>query len=67
MAAKRDDYFLAGTLAVWDVDPVAEEIRLYIASAPSNPQTFVRGDNAHAGQGVPGWTMPVDDVFATDL
>lgn len=67
MAAKRDDYFQAGTLAVWDVDPVAEEVRLYLPSDPANPTTFVRGQVAHAGTAVPGWSMPVDDVFATDL
>src|SRR5437899_122995 len=29
MAAKRADYFEAGTLVVWDVDPVAELIHAY--------------------------------------
>ena len=30
MAAKRADYFLAGTLVVWDVDPIAECVRKYL-------------------------------------
>ena len=29
MAAKRTDYFLAGTLVVWDVDPIAQQVRVY--------------------------------------
>ena len=31
MAAKRADYFAAGTKVVWDVDPVANEVRVYRA------------------------------------
>ncbi len=64
IAAKRNDYFLAGTLAVWDVDPQAETIRLYLASDPANPTLFCRGDIAHAEPAVPGWRMSVDEVFA---
>lgn len=64
MAAKRADYFAAGTQAVWDVDPVAEVIDCYLASAPDKPLRFRRGDIAHAGPAVPGWQMPVDEVFA---
>jgi Uma2 family endonuclease len=63
MAAKRDDYFEAGTLAVWDVDPIGETITLYTASSPSQPTTFRRGDTAHAGPAVPGWSVAVDGVF----
>ncbi len=64
IAAKRNDYFLAGTLAVWDVDPQAEIIRLYVASNPSEPTLLRRGDIAHAEPAVPGWRMSVDEVFA---
>ncbi|MSU78204.1 MAG: Uma2 family endonuclease [Gemmataceae bacterium] len=64
LAAKRTDYFLAGTLAVWDVDPQAETIRLYLASSPSEPTLFRRGEVAHAEPAVPGWRMSVDEVFA---
>src|ERR1043165_2896556 len=31
MAAKRTDYFQAGTLVVWDIDPVAETVTCYRA------------------------------------
>src|SRR5438045_2509901 len=33
-AAKRADYFAAGTLVVWDVDPVAETVTCYRHTAP---------------------------------
>src|SRR5262249_56723429 len=64
MAAKREDYFAAGTLAVWDVDPVAEVIDCYLATAPTQPIRFRRGQTADAGPAVPGWQIAVDDVFA---
>jgi hypothetical protein len=64
MAAKRADYFLAGTLVVWDVDPVAETVAVFRASAPDNPVVFRRGQIADAEPAVPGWRMKVEDVFA---
>jgi Uma2 family endonuclease len=63
MAAKRADYFEAGTLAVWDVDPRGEEVRLWVAGA-MEPVAFVRGQTAHAEPAVPGWRISVDEVFA---
>jgi Uma2 family endonuclease len=66
IAAKRADYFEAGTLVVWDVDPRAEVIRVYRASDPSNPTVFRRGDVADAEPAVPGWRIPVDQVFDVD-
>ena len=65
MASKRDDYFAAGTLVVWDVDLLSEDtIKFYSAAAPQNPRVFRRGETAHAEPAVPGWAMPVNDLFA---
>jgi Uma2 family endonuclease len=65
MAEKRADYFAAGTLAVWDVDLLGVDvIKAYRASDPDNPTIYRRGDLAEAEPAVPGWTMPVDDLFA---
>ena len=63
MAEKRADYFLAGTEAVWDVDPEAETITLYLATAPALPITFQRGDDAHAEPALPGWRISVSALF----
>ncbi len=64
MAAKRSDYFAAGTLVVWDVDVLRDEIvRVYRASDPDNPTVYRRGDVAEAEPALPSWTMPVDDLF----
>ena len=67
MAAKRRDYFDAGTLVVWDVDLQDEiVVRKYSADAPDAPTVFRRGTIAEAEPAVPGWTMPVDDLFNED-
>ena len=64
MAVKRADYFAAGTLVVWDVDVLRDEIvRVYRASDPGNPVTYHRGEVAEAEPAVPGWQMPVDELF----
>jgi Uma2 family endonuclease len=64
MAAKRTDYFACGTLVVWDVDLLSEEvIKSYKASDPEHPVIFHRGQMADAEPAVPGWRMAVDDLF----
>jgi Uma2 family endonuclease len=64
MADKRHDYFLAGTLVVWDVDTLAELIHVYRHDQPDKPTTFGRGQSANAEPAVPGWTVAVDWLFA---
>jgi Uma2 family endonuclease len=64
MAAKREDYFAAGTEVVWDVDPLAGTVAVYRSSSPLQPVTFGRGDVADAEPAVPGWRIPVDEVLA---
>jgi len=64
MADKRTDYFAAGTLVVWDVDPMAECIHVYRASDPTKPTTYRRGQMAEADPAVPGWQVAVDWIFS---
>ncbi|HKS09250.1 MAG TPA: Uma2 family endonuclease [Pyrinomonadaceae bacterium] len=64
MVEKRADYFATGTLVVWDVDVLSEDVvRVYRASAPEAAVIYKRGEVAEAEPAVPGWTMPVDDLF----
>jgi Uma2 family endonuclease len=64
MAAKRADYFAAGTQVVWDVDLLtADVVRKYRADEPAKPETFRLGDTADAEPAVPGWSMAVEDLF----
>ncbi len=65
MKQKRADYFVAGTLLVWDVDLLAEDvIKAYSADDPEHPRIFKRGEIADAEPAVSGWRMPVDDLFS---
>jgi len=65
MAKKRADYFAAGALVVWDVDVLKDEvINRYTCEDPDNPKVFHRGQLADAEPALPGWSMPVDDLFA---
>jgi Uma2 family endonuclease len=64
MARKRSDYFAAGTLVVWDVDLLSDDvIKVYRATDPKKPIIYRRGEIAEAEPAVPGWRMPVDDLF----
>jgi Uma2 family endonuclease len=64
MAAKRADYFAAGTLVVWDVDELREGlVRVYRADDPENPTVYHRGEVAEAEPAVPGWRIEVDELF----
>ncbi|MBA3943199.1 MAG: Uma2 family endonuclease [Herpetosiphonaceae bacterium] len=64
IAQKRRDYFAAGTLVVWDVDLLSDDVvRVYRTSAPEQPTLYRRGADAEAEPAVPGWTMAVDDLF----
>lgn len=65
MAAKRADYFAAGTKVVWDVDLLGEDVvRKFVTPDAEKPAAvFRRGENADAEPAVPGWAMAVDDLF----
>lgn len=65
MAAKRADYFAAGTRVVWDVDLLSEDVvRKYAAPESGAPAAvFRRGQDADAEPAVPGWRMHVDLLF----
>lgn len=62
--AKIIDYFAAGTLVVWDVDLLSQDVvKVYRSTAPDQPMIYRCGDLADAEPAVPGWTMPVNDLF----
>jgi Uma2 family endonuclease len=63
LAEKRADYFEAGTLVVWDVDPVNECIHVYRHTDTDHPVTYGRGEAAEAEPAVPGWQVAVDRII----
>jgi len=63
MAAKRADYFEAGTLVVWDVDPMAKLVRVYRQSSLAQPDIFGVGESADAEPVMPGWRLEIESIF----
>ncbi len=64
MADKRRDYFAAGTLVVWDVDLLSEDVvRVYRANDLERPTIYRHGETAEAEPAVPGWSIQVDNLF----
>ena len=63
MAAKRADYFAAGTLVVWDVDLLSENVVRVYRAERTRSTFYRRGEIADAEPAVPGWTISVDDLF----
>ena len=61
---KIRDYFLAGTLVVWDVNLLSEDvIKSYRFDHPETPIIFRRDEEADAEPAVPGWRFPVSRLF----
>ena len=64
IAKKRVDYFDAGTLVVWDVDVLKEQlIKVYRASEPRTPTIYRRGEIADAEPALRDWRMAVERLF----
>ena len=64
IAQKLADYFATGTLVVWDVDLLSDDVvKVYRASGPNEPMIYRHGEAAEAEPAVPGWTLAVDDLF----
>ncbi len=64
MEAKRADYFEAGTMVVWDVDPQAQTIASYRGDAALPVAVYRSGDQADAEPAVPEWRVAVTKLFA---
>lgn len=64
IAAKRVDYFEAGTVVVWDVDPIAKRVHVYRSTDPDQSTTYAPGQLAEAEPALPGWRVALDRIFA---
>ncbi len=62
MRLKRQDYFTAGVLLVWEVDPDARTVSVY--TAPEGPTVLTEADTLDGGSVLPGFTLPLRDLFA---
>jgi Uma2 family endonuclease len=62
MSAKRQDYFSAGVQLVWEVDPVNRTVVVYTSLTHST--TLGPADTLDGGVVLPGFKLPVKDLFA---
>jgi Uma2 family endonuclease len=62
-AAKRAEYFAAGTRAVWDMRPRHRTIIAYYAGDPEATRVFHIGEDADAEPVLPGWRVAVADLM----
>jgi Uma2 family endonuclease len=62
MARKCHEYFVAGVLLVWLVDPRARTVDVY--TAEDQVTTLAVGDVLDGGTVLPGFTLPLSELFA---
>ncbi|HTU90656.1 MAG TPA: Uma2 family endonuclease [Gemmataceae bacterium] len=62
LAAKRQDYFAAGVQLVWEIDPTTRTVAVYVS--PTQSTTLKPGDSLDGGTALPGFTLPVRELFA---
>jgi Uma2 family endonuclease len=62
MARKRREYFQAGVLLVWEVNPRARTVAVY--EAPERPTVLEIGQALDGGRVLPGFALPLADLFA---
>ncbi len=58
---KLDEYFAAGVLQVWVIDPASSTVRIDHGSG--EPQSLAPGAVLTGGDLLPGFELPVDDIF----
>ena len=59
--AKVEEYFLAGSLAVWVVYP--DLAKVYVYASPTSVRVLAPGDDLDGGTILPGFRSPVADLF----
>jgi Uma2 family endonuclease len=62
MAVKRQDYFTAGVELVWEIDPDARTVAVY--TSVTDITTLTAADTLDGGLVLPGFTLPLQDLFA---
>jgi Uma2 family endonuclease len=63
MAIKLAEYARAGVKLVWYVDPERREVDVYPKGRAKGKKTFREGDVLDGGAVLPGFALPVADIF----
>ncbi len=64
MARKLRHYLEAGVRVVWYVDPRKGEVKVFTSTTA--PLTLTKGDTLDGGDVLPGFALPVRDLFERD-
>jgi Uma2 family endonuclease len=62
MTLKRQDYFAAGVLLVWEIDPDSRTVDVY--TSPTDVDRLTEADTLDGGTVLPGFTLPLLQLFA---
>jgi len=62
MERKLGEYFRAGVRLVWLLDPKTQTVRVY--TSPTRSRLVATGDALDGGQVLPGFTLPLKELFA---
>jgi len=63
MSRKRREYFESGTKLIWEIDPPTRTVAIY-TSAQDQPRMLSESDTLDGGDVLPGFTLPLRDLFA---
>lgn len=62
MGVKRQDYFTTGVELVWEIDPDARTVAVYTSA--TDVTTLTAADTLDGGSVLPGFVLPLHDLFA---
>jgi Uma2 family endonuclease len=62
---KLKEYFESGTRLAWVIDPRVRVVDVYVSFKEAPARTLRAGDLLDGGSALPGFTMPVSDLFAS--
>jgi Uma2 family endonuclease len=62
MARKRREYFTAGVRIVWLIDPEGRTVEVFVSEDQST--VFDEGQTLDGGNVLPGFTLPLSELFA---
>ncbi|NNJ26802.1 Uma2 family endonuclease [Alienimonas chondri] len=67
MRQKRANFFAAGTVRVWQIDPLTESAEMFDPAAADESIAVPVGGTLDAGEALPGFAMKLTDLFTDDL
>jgi len=64
MTRKLGEYATAGVKIVWIVDPETQTVEVFTKAKLKHKKTYTIGDTLDGGKVLPGFTLPVETIFA---